>query len=105
MEQTAVGASPKWRAVFCVIAVATLGLWALSLVPAIKNWNNPNEDGFSLVPGFYATIIFRPCGFCALVGAISPQGRRFTRARTASFIGGGFLVLVGLFELLALMSD
>jgi hypothetical protein len=31
-----------------------LVLWGLSLIPPIESWGNPNEDGFSYVPAFWA---------------------------------------------------
>ena len=32
-------------------------LWGLSLIPPIESSGNPNEDGFSYLPAFWATII------------------------------------------------
>jgi len=71
-----------------------LALWGLSLIPPIENWNNPNEDGFSYVPAFYATITCLPVGLYLVAGAIAGRGRHVARARTALFIGGGLLFLV-----------
>ena len=71
-----------------------LVLWGLSLIPPIESWGNPNEDGFSFVPAFWATIICLPVGLYLLAGAIAGRGRHVARARNALFIGGGTLLIV-----------
>ena len=63
-------------------------------MPAIENWNNPNEDGFSLVPGFYGTIFCPPTGLLMLMGAIAGRGRAVSRARKALYIAGAVLFVV-----------
>jgi hypothetical protein len=94
MDQAEIKASPKLRIIFAVVAVIMLALWGWSLIPPIENWGNPNEDGFSYVPVFYATITCLPAGLYLLAGAIAGRGRHVARARTALFLGGGLLFLV-----------
>ncbi len=91
---TEITASPKLRSLFAVAAVIMLVLWGCSLVPPIENWGNPNEDGFSYVPIFYATITCLPAGIYLLVGAIVGHGRYVWRARIAFFIAAGMSLLV-----------
>jgi len=69
-------------------------LWGWSLIPPIENWNNPNEDGFSFVPAFYATPICLPVGIFLLAGAIAGRDRHLARARPALFIGAATLFVV-----------
>lgn len=83
MTQADDRASPKLRAVFLVAAAIALLLWAASLLPAIENWNNPREDGFSVVPAFWGTIICLPIGLYLLAGGIRGHGQAVRRARTA----------------------
>jgi hypothetical protein len=87
-------ASPRLRVMFAVAAAIMLSLWAWSLVPPIESWGNSNEDGFSYVGVFYATIICLPVGLCLLVGAIAAHGRYVRRARVAFFIAAGITILV-----------
>jgi hypothetical protein len=87
-------ASPKLRLIFVVVAGAMLVLWGLSLVPPIENWDNPNEDGFSYVPAFWATIICLPVAVYLVAGAFARGARYIARARSALFIGGGTLFIV-----------
>lgn len=87
-------ASPKLRVVFIVGAAIMLGLWGWSLVPAIQNWGNPREDGFSYVPAFWASIICLPVALYLLAGAIIGHGRPVVRARNALFIAAGTLFIV-----------
>jgi hypothetical protein len=82
------------RARFAVAASIMLALWGWSLVPPIENWRNPNEDGFSYVPVFFATITCLPVGIYLLVGAIAGHGRYVSRARIAFFIAAGITLLV-----------
>ena len=79
---------------FAVAAVVMLSLWAWSLVPPIENWGNPNEDGFSYVGVFYATIICLPVGLYLLVGAIAARGYYVRRARIAFSIAAGITILI-----------
>jgi hypothetical protein len=88
-------ASPRLRFMFAVAAVIMLSLWAWSLVTPIANWGNPNEDGFSYVGVFYATIICLPAGLALLVGAIA--GRYVRGARIALFVAVGITILVAAF--------
>jgi len=87
-------ASPRRRIMFGVAAAIMLSLWAWSLVPPIENWGNPNEDGFSYVGVFYATITCLPVGLCLLVGAIAAHGRYVRAARSAFFVAAGITILV-----------
>ena len=79
---------------FAVAAAIMFALWGWSLVPPIENWGNPNEDGFSYIGVFYATIICLPVGLFLLVGAISRRGRHVRRARVALFAAAGIAVVV-----------
>jgi hypothetical protein len=98
-------ASPALRASFLVVAAITLGLWVASLVPAIQNWNNPNEDGFSLIPAFYASFTMLPVGLYLLAGAVIGRGKWAARARKAFFIGIALLVLVIAFKILQFFAN
>jgi hypothetical protein len=98
-------ASPALRASFLVVAAITLGLWVASLVPAIQNWNNPNEDGFSLIPAFYASFTMLPVGLYLLAGAAIGRGKWAARARKAFFIGIALLVLVIAFKILQFFAN
>ena len=93
-DQVEITASPKLRLIFIVVAAAMLVLWGLSLIPPIESWGNPNEDGVSFVPAFWATIICLPVGLYLLAGAIAGRGRHVAQARNALFIGGGTLLIV-----------
>ena len=66
MDQTDITASRKLRVIFGVMAAIMLALWGWSLIPPIENWDNPNEDGFSYVAVFYATITCLPVGLYLL---------------------------------------
>jgi hypothetical protein len=94
MDQVEIMAPPKLRFIFIIMAAAMLALWGLSLIAPIENWGNPNEDGFSYAPAFWATIICLPVGLNLLAGAITGRGRHVARARNALFIGGGALLIV-----------
>jgi hypothetical protein len=72
--------------VFAFVAAIMFALWCWSVVPPIENWSNPNEDGFSYIPAFWATI--------TVGGAIAGNGYRVARARTALFLGAGVIFLV-----------
>jgi hypothetical protein len=87
-------ASPNLRLMFAAVAAAMLVLFGLSLIPPIENWGNPNEDGFSYLPAFWATIICLPVGLYLIAGAIVGRGRHVARARCALFIGIGTLAIV-----------
>ena len=94
MDQAEITASPRLRLAFLVVAALMLLLWGWSLIPPIENWNNPNEDGFSYVPAFYASIICLPAGLFLLIGAIAGHGRHVARARSALFVGAGTMFIV-----------
>ena len=98
-------ASPALRATFFVVAAATLALWVWSLIPAIQNWNNPNEDGFSIIPAVYASITMLPVGLFLLAGAIIGRGKWTARARKALFIGIALLCLVIAFKILQFFAN
>jgi hypothetical protein len=100
MDQTDIAAPPKLRLTFAVGAAVMLALWGWSLWPAIENWNNPNEDGFSLVPGFWGTICCLPAGLFLLAGAIVSRGRAVSRARKALYVGGAVLLIIVAFLIL-----
>jgi hypothetical protein len=89
-----VTASPRVRTMFGIAAVVMLGLWAWSFGSPIENWGNPNEDGFSYTPLFYATIFCLPMGMFLLVGAIAGHGRYVRRARIAFFISAIITAIV-----------
>ena len=98
-------ASPALRATFFAVAAATLALWVASLIPAIQNWNNPNEDGFSIIPAVYASITMLPVGLFLLAGAIIGRGKWTAHARKALFIGLALLCLVIAFKILQFFAN
>ncbi len=93
------------RAGFFAVAAATLALWVASLVPAIENWNNPNEDGFSMIPAVYASITMLPVGLYLLAGGIAGRGKWAARARKALFIGIALLFVVAAFKILQFFAN
>jgi hypothetical protein len=97
VDQVEITASPKLRLIFIVVAATMLVLWGLSLIPPIESWGSRNEDGFSYVTAFWATIICVPVALYLLVGAIDGRGRHVARVRNALFIGCGTLFIVGAF--------
>jgi high-affinity Fe2+/Pb2+ permease len=97
-------ASPNLRATFLLLAAVMLAVWGWSLVPAIVNWNNPREDGFSLIPGFWATLTLLPLGIFTLLGGIVGRGKSVARARACLSISGGLVVLAVLFEIFRRLS-
>ncbi len=98
-------AAPKLRAIFILGAALLLAVWGASLIPAIEGWNNPNEDGFSFVPAFWATITFLPLGLVTLAGGISGRGKSAARARKTLVIGAALLVLLLLLEIFRRVSN
>ena len=72
---------------------------------AIENWGNPNEDGFSYVGVFYATIFFFPVGLFLLVGAIAGRGRYVRRAWVAFFIAAAITLIVVAFLVVQHIAD
>jgi hypothetical protein len=93
-HQVEMTASLTLRLIFIVVALAMVAFFGLSLIPPIENWGNPNEDGFSYLPLFWATIICLPIAVYLLAGAIAGCGRHLARARSALIIGGGTLFIV-----------
>ena len=102
---TEVTASPRLRRIFAVGASIMLGLWAWSFVPPIQNWGNPNEDGFSYGPLFYATIICLPLGIFLLIGAISGRRRSVRRAWVAFVFAVPITLIVVLFLIVQHIAD
>jgi hypothetical protein len=98
-------ASPRLHAIFIAVAAIMLALWGWSLVPAIQNWNDPREDGFSLMPGFYATVTVLPLGLIMLTGGASGRGKHARRARVALTIAIALLVLMTTLEILRRMLN
>src|SRR5262249_11106252 len=90
-------ASPKLRLTFIAIAIAMFALWGWSLLPPIKNWGNPNEDGFSYICAVYGTLICLPAGLLLFTGAIAGRGRHVVRAPSALLLGGVTLFVVTAF--------
>jgi hypothetical protein len=91
---------PSLRAILLVAAAIMLALWGWSLTPAIQNWNNPNEDGFSMLPAFYATPTLLPLGLIMLAGAISGKAEHARRARVALVIAMALVVLIAAIAIL-----
>ena len=89
---------------FFAAAALMLALWGWSLTPAIQNWNNPNEDGFSLLPAFYATPTLLPLGLIILAGGISGKGKHARRARIALVVTIALLVLIATITILMLLT-
>src|SRR5579872_476873 len=94
MDRASITASPGLRCVFVAMCGIMLALWGWSLVPPIQTWGNPNEDGFSYVPLFWATLTCLPVGLFLLGGAIAGRGPHVARARIALFLGGALVFLV-----------
>jgi len=94
---TETAASPNLRLAFLAVATAMFVLWIWSLQPIIQNWNNPNEDGFSMVPAFWGTIACLPVGLYLLAGAVLAQPRHVARARNALYVALGVLAICAAF--------
>ncbi len=105
MEQTDIAASPLLRAAFAGLAAAMLVLWGLSLGPPIHSWGNPNEDGMSYVPAFWATLTCLPVGLYLIAGAIVARGRPLERAWRAVWLAGVLLFLVVAFLIFQQVGD
>jgi hypothetical protein len=105
MDRTELTASSKLRFIFLVISITMFVLWGLSLIPPIKSWGDPTEDGFSYLPAFWATITCLPVGLYLLAGAIVGRGRHVARARTALVLGGGLLFLVAGFLIVQRIAE
>jgi hypothetical protein len=104
-DTTEITASPRLRIMFGAAAAIMLSLWAWSLVPPVENWGNPNEDGFSYVGVFYATLICLPVGLYLLVGAIAGHGQYVRGARVAFFIAAGITFVVVAFLIIQYIAD
>jgi hypothetical protein len=76
MDQTEITASPKLRTLFLVVSLAMFVLWGLSLIPPIRAWGDPNEDGFSYLPAFWATITCLPVGLYCWPALLSVAAAR-----------------------------
>jgi peptidoglycan/LPS O-acetylase OafA/YrhL len=98
-------ASPRLRVTFLAVAAATLALWIASLIPAIQNWNNQNEDGFSMIPAFYASFTMVPVGLFLMAGAIIGRGKWTAHARKALVIGIALVCLVIAFKMLQFFAN
>jgi len=72
-------------------------LWAWGLVPVTNNWGNPNDDGFSYVPAFWATITCLPIGIYLLAGGIAADAPHVAGARKALVIGCLLSLIVAAF--------
>jgi hypothetical protein len=105
MDQADIMASPKLRVVFVIIAASMLALWGWSLIPPIETWGDPNEDGFSYVPAFWATLTCLLVGIYLLAGAIAGRGRPVEHARTALFLGVVILVIVAAFLIIQTVAN
>lgn len=105
MQQADIAAPPVLRATFAVVALSMFVLWGWSLVPPIENWNNPREDGFSLVGAFWSTLTCLPVGVFLTIGAAAGRGRHAARALTALFFAGVLLLLVVAFLTFQDLSD
>jgi hypothetical protein len=105
MDPAQITATPMRRFSLLVVGAAMLGLWGWSLVPPIQNWGNLNEDGFSYVPFFYATLICLPTGLLLLAGGLTARGRHLLRARPALWVGVGTLVIVVAFLMFQAIAD
>jgi hypothetical protein len=104
MEKLEILPSPKLRGRLILGAVAILLVWALTLVPAIKTWNDPRVDGFQLMPVFWASVTLLPLGLSALAGSVFGSGLGLRRARLHLLIAGSFLSLVALLEIFRRVS-
>jgi hypothetical protein len=94
MEQAEVAASPRLRMIFAGFAVSMLVLWGSSLSAVVENWGNPNEDGLSYVPAFWASVTCLPVGLYLFAGAVVGRGRPVARARRALLLALILLLLV-----------
>ena len=97
-------AAPLPRAGFVLAGAALLALWGASLMPAIANSNNPNEDGFSLVPAFLATFTALPLGLSATLAGLSGRDRAMRRARIHLVLAAALLFLVVALEVFRRVS-
>jgi len=104
MEKLEILPSPKLRGRLILGAVAILLVWTVTLVPAIKTWNDPRTDGFQLMPVFWASVTLLPLGLSALAGSVFGSGLGLRRARLHLLIAGGFLSLVALLEIFRRVS-
>jgi len=87
-------ASTTLRLIFIVVAAIMFAFFGWSLVAPIQNWNNPNEDGFSYLNAFWATIVCLPVALYLVRGAIAGHGPRVAFARKALIIGCAVIFIV-----------
>jgi hypothetical protein len=85
MDQPQTKASPNLRVGLVLGAVVLLALWGASAIPAVKSWNDPREDGFSLRPLFWASLTLLPLGISALACAIAGGAAGIRRAPCTSW--------------------
>jgi hypothetical protein len=97
MDRTEIAVPSALRFAFIIVALVMLGLWSWSLVPVMKSWGNPNEDGFSYVPAFWATITSLPVGLYLLAGGITAREPYVARARKALAFGCALVFIVAAF--------
>ena len=97
-------AAPLLRAAFVLAGMVLLALWGASLMPAIANWNNSNEDGFSLVPAFAASVTALPLGLSATFDGLSGRDKAMRRARVHLVLAAALLLLAAMLELLRRLS-
>jgi len=93
-DQEEAKASAMLRLIFIAVAVAMLALFGWSLGEPIKNWNNPNEDGFSYIGVFWTMIVCLPVAFYLVRGAAAGHGPRVAFARKALIIGCAVIFIV-----------
>jgi len=105
MDQAVITVSSRLRVIYVALGVIMLALWGASLIPPIETWGDPNEDGLSYVPAFWATITCLPVGFFLLAGAAAGRGRHAERARTARWLAAGLLALVVAFLIFQYIGD
>jgi hypothetical protein len=108
MHQLQTKASPNLRTGIVLGAVVLLALWGASAIPAVKNWNNPREDGFSLLPLFWASLTLLPLGISALAGAIAGSEASIRRARLHLMVAAaliGLVILLDIFRRMLIALD
>jgi hypothetical protein len=104
MEKLEILPSPKLRGRLILGALAILLVWAVTLVPAVRTWNDPRADRFQLMPVLWASVTLLPLGLSALAGSVFGSGMGLRRARLHLLIAGGCLSLVALLEIFRRVS-
>jgi hypothetical protein len=77
-------ASFSLRAAFIGAGVVLIALWGASVMVALASWNDPKEDGFTLVPAFWATLTALPLGLSATISGMSGRDQAMRRAPGSS---------------------